>query len=531
MRVERPLFGLMQTDTKQTVTAAGMDRGHGDSWPLLAVHALVKHFGGTKALRAVDFTVLPGEIHALLGANGAGKSTLIKILAGVFPMDGGTISLSGASLGPALRHRIAFVHQDLGLIESMNVGENMAMGYGYPMRRRLIDWKAVRAAAVHALEFLDSPLPLDCPVAELSRAEKSIVAIARALAGNCDLLVLDEPTASLPESDVDRLFRILRRLRDKGVSIIYVSHRLDEVFRIADAVTVLRDGRVVAVHRPVEISTEQLVKEIVGSTPVRRARAARTIASAPALAVKGLQVGRFGPVSFEVLPGEVVGLAGLRGQGHEAVGRAIAGVLPWVGGAVEVAGGAHRLRSPRDAIALGIGFVSGKRAEEALAGTMNVRENLYLNPVNFGATSFAYRHIADERRQCAEVLRHFDVRPPEPDRDISTLSGGNQQKVVLARWAGRKYRVLVLEDPTIGVDVGAKAQIYHMLADDAASGTAIVVVSSDLDELAEICDRVLAFSQGQIVAALSRSEITVEALTKAVGGVAGMPSMGTSHDK
>ena len=528
--MERPLFGLMQTGAKQTVTAGGERRGHGDRGPLLAVRGLAKHFGGTRALRDVDFTILPGEIHALLGANGAGKSTLIKILAGVFAMDGGTITLAGAPLGPALRHRISFVHQDLGLIESMNVGENMAMGYGYPMRHRLIDWKAVKAAAVRALEFLDSPLPLDCPIAELTRAEKSIVAIARALAGNCELLVLDEPTASLPELDVDRLFRILGRLREKGVSIIYVSHRLDEVFRIADAVTVLRDGRVVAVHRPVVLSAEQLVKEIVGSTPVRRARVARAVGSAPALSVKGLCIGRFGPVSLDVRPGEVVGLAGLRGQGHEAVGRGIAGVLPWVGGSIEIAGRAHRLRSSAQAIALGIGFVSGKRAEEALAGTMNVRENLYLNPMNFGATALALRHNATERRECAEVLRRFDVRPPQPDRDISTLSGGNQQKVVLARWAGRKYRVLVLEDPTIGVDVGAKAQIYHMLADDAASGTAIVVVSSDLDELAEICDRVLAFSRGQIVAELGRSEITVEALTKAVGGVAETPSVGTSHD-
>ncbi len=522
-RVERPLLKPMQTGARQPVPAAGGRREHGDLQPLLAVRGLAKRFGGTEALRRVDFAVLPGEIHALLGANGAGKSTLIKILAGVYGADAGEIRLDGAPLDHSGERAIAFVHQDLGLIETMSVGENMAMGYGYPRRGPLIDWRAVNARAAKALAFLESPLPLDRPLSELSRADKSIVAIARALSRNAPLLVLDEPTASLPESDVDRLFRILKRLRESGVSIIYVSHRLDEVFRIADAVTVLRDGRVVAVHRPFDIPAGQLVKEIVGSAPVERARTARALESAPTLVIRDFCVGRFGPVSFAVRPGEVVGLAGLRGQGHEAVGRGIAGVLPGAGGSVEVAGRTCQLRSPAEAIALGIGFVSGKRAEEALAGTMTVRENLYLNPMNFGATSFAVRNNKSERRACAEVLRRFDVRPPRPDRDISTLSGGNQQKVVLARWAGRKYRVLVLEDPTIGVDVGAKAQIYQMLAEDAANGTAIVVVSSDLDELAEICDRVLAFSRGQIVAELARAEITVEALTRAVGGIAETP--------
>ena len=489
--------------------------------PVLSLTGLSKTFGGTQALRAVDFSVLRGEIHALLGANGAGKSTLIKILAGIYTADSGTLLIDGKLVAPRGDHRIAFVHQDLGLIETMSVGENMAMGYGYPRKKnRMIDWRAVSATAEKALDFLGSPLPLDRPVADLSRAEKSIVAIARALSRKAELLVLDEPTASLPEADVGRLFRILARLRDSGMSIIYVSHRLDEVFRLADAVTVLRDGRVVAVHRPLDISPEQLVKEIVGGTLVTRTRARTAAGGAPALAVKDFRVGLFGPVSFEVGPGEVVGLAGLRGQGHEAIGRGIAGVLPRTSGAVIVGGRQRDLHSPADAIAAGIGFVTGKRAEEALAGTMTVKENLYLNPLNFGATSLTYRNLKAERRDCAEVLRRFDVRPPQPDRDISTLSGGNQQKVVLARWAGRKYRVLVLEDPTIGVDVGAKAQIYRMLTEDAAAGTAIVVVSSDLDELAQICDRVLAFSRGRIVAELSRAEISVEALTQAVGGIA-----------
>ncbi|HVY19724.1 MAG TPA: sugar ABC transporter ATP-binding protein [Bauldia sp.] len=488
--------------------------------PILAVTGLNKHFGGTQALRSVDFTVERGEVHALLGANGAGKSTLIKILSGLYPSDSGDIRLNGETLKPG-DPRIAFVHQDLGLIESMSVGENMAMGYGYPRRGLLIDWRKVDAEAEKALDFLGSPLPLDRPVSELSRAEKSIVAIARALSRKAELLVLDEPTASLPEADVTRLFRIIARLKANNVSVIYVSHRLDEVFRIGDAVTVLRDGRAIAVHRPLDISPEQLVKEIVGGTPVTRTRARAAAPGAPALVVKDFRVSLFGPVSFEVGAGEIVGLAGLRGQGHEATGRGLAGVLPRTSGTVTVGGRLRQLRSPAEAIAAGIGFATGKRAEEALAPTMTVKENLYLNPLNFGATSFGFRSRTEERKSAGEILHRFDVRPPQPERDINTLSGGNQQKVVIARWVGQNYKVLVLEDPTIGVDVGAKAQIYKMLADDAAAnGTAFVVVSSDLDEMVQLCDRVLAFSRGRIVAELTRAEISVEALTRAVGGIA-----------
>jgi ribose transport system ATP-binding protein len=493
------------------------DRGAG---PLLAVRRLSKRFGGTQALQAVDITVNRGEIHALLGANGAGKSTVIKILAGIHAPDSGEIALNGIPVGEiTARNSMSFVHQDLGLIETMTVGENMAMGYGYPMRWRFIDWPSVQAAAKKALDFLDTSLPLDRPVAELSRAEKSIVAIARALVGKVDLLVLDEPTASLPEADVGRLFGILDRLRQHGVGIVYVSHRLDEVFRIADAVTVLRDGRTVAAHRPLQISPDELVTEIVGSVPPPHLAAPKPKTGTPAIELRELRSGHVGPVSFQVAAGEIVGLAGLRGQGHEVVGRAIAGVLPHESGTILIGGHPTRIRTPAEAIGVGLGFATGKRAEEALASTMTVKENLFLNPVNFGHRPFGLNSRRKEREAAAAILRHFDVRPPEGERDIDTLSGGNQQKVVLARWAGQRYRLLVLEDPTIGVDVGAKAQIYRMLTEDAAAGTAAIVVSSDLDEMVQICDRVLAFSRGRVVAELAGGELSVEALTAAVGGV------------
>jgi ribose transport system ATP-binding protein len=495
-----------------------------DEQPILEIRGLTKRFGGTAALRDVDFTVAPSEIHALLGANGAGKSTLIKILAGVHTPDAGQIFISGVPLSDTERRkRIAFVHQDLALIEAMTVGENMAMGYGYVRRRGLIDWNAVKAKAAEALELLGSPLPLDRSVSTLTQAEKSIVAIARALAENIDLLVLDEPTASLPEADVGRLFTMLNRLRQQRVSIIYVSHRLDEVFRLADAVTVLRDGQVIAAYRASDLSPDQLITDIVGKSLAKTVIEKRHISNEVMLEVTDLSIGYVGPVSFAVHKGEIVGLAGLRGQGHEVVGRAVAVVVPPSSGSVKLGGAELCGLATDEAIAAGVGFASSKRAEEAMAPQLDIRENLFLNPINFGRSYLHLKSHAKEKAEAIQILSRFDVRPADPDRGINALSGGNQQKVVLARWAGQRYRMLVLEEPTMGVDVGAKDEIYRMLEDDAAAGTSCLVISSDLDELARICDRVLAFGRGRIVAEIAREDLTVESLTRAVSGASDTP--------
>ena len=487
---------------------------------VVSVAGLQKRFGGTAALRGVDLTMRAGQIHAFLGANGAGKSTLIKILAGVHAADEGHVTVRGRPLSEAIdAKRLSFVHQDLGLIDSMSIGENMAMAYGYPTKRSLIDWRAVDAAAALSLDRLGWPLPLDRVVGELSQAEKSIVAIARALTRDIDVLVLDEPTSSLPEHDVGRLFAALRTIRARNIGIMYVTHRLDEVFRLADAVTVLRDGSVVASYSDLsQLSPDQLVRDICGRLPARARATACMAAGAPALTIADLRSGSVGPVSFEIGASEVVGLAGLRGQGHERIGRAIAGIDPISAGAVRVGTGLARYKDARGAIRAGIGFTSGKRAEESLATAMSVRENLFLNPLNFGRRSLSLLGRGAERHSAAGVLERFDVRPRDPERDISSLSGGNQQKVVLARLVDRKYRILVLEEPTIGVDIGAKSEIYRMLAAGAAHGTPCLIVSSDLDELVQVCHRVLAFSAGRIVAEVNRDAMTVETLTHAISG-------------
>ena len=488
--------------------------------PVLVVKDVRKRFVGTQALSGIGMEIHAGEIHAFLGANGAGKSTLIRILGGVHKADSGEIRYKGKVIEPgALAARVSIVHQDLGLIDSMTVGENMVIGQDYPRQRiGLVDWRAVQRRAVDLLAGLGTVLPLDKPVSGLSQAERSIVAIARALSRDVDLLVLDEPTASLPEADVERLFAVLDRLRRRQVAIVYVTHRLDEVFRIADAATVIRDGRTVAVHRPLTISTDQLVSEIVGHVPHRAKKCKAMEAGPVVLSLNGACSNGCGPVELHVRRGEIIGLTGLRGQGQEATGRVIAGAQPLSRGEMQLAGKPVAFRDTAAAIRAGIGFGSGRRAAEGIARTLTVQENLFLNPLNFGAGPLSFRWPARETSDAVRILNRFRVKPADPSRSIATLSGGNQQKVVLARLAGQNYRLVVLEDPTIGVDIGVKAEIYRMMSEDARTGTTYIVVSSDFEELIEICDRVLAFDRGRIVDELMSERLTTEALTHAVSG-------------
>ncbi|HET9018748.1 MAG TPA: ATP-binding cassette domain-containing protein, partial [Acetobacteraceae bacterium] len=345
-----------------------------------------KRFTATLALDGIDFDVRPGEIHALLGQNGAGKSTLIKILAGVYPPSGGQILWRGREVVPtAERLPIAFIHQDLGLVDGMTVAENVAIQAGYRRSAGLIDWRASAAAAARALAAMDSTIDPQMRVAALSAADRSIVAIARALAVQADVLVLDEPTAALPAADVARLLGTLERLRARSIGMIYVTHRLDEVFRIADRATVLRDGRRIATVPVAETSAQDLVLKIVGRAVADTVIAAPPAAPAPLLALERVVVpqeeaGLIGPVSFAAAAGETLALVGLRGAGHHAIGRAIFGAMKLRAGHILLGGRAIAPADPAAAMAEGIGFVSSRRGEESMAAAMSVQENLYLNP-------------------------------------------------------------------------------------------------------------------------------------------------------
>jgi ribose transport system ATP-binding protein len=488
---------------------------------LLEVRRLSKRFTGTLALGAVDFDVRAGEVHALLGENGAGKSTLIKVLAGVHRADSGEIRLSGRAVEPtAEKLPITFIHQDLGLVDTMTVAENVAVLAGYPRRYGLISWRAVRAAAREALERMGGGVDPEARVGTLPAAERSIVAIARAIAIRSDLLVLDEPTAALPEADVARLLEVLRRLRASGIGIVYVTHRLDEVFRIADRVTVLRDGRRVVTEAVENTTPQALIYNIVGRSLADLFVKPAATSAATVLTVADLCAGEAGPVSFRLAAGEVVGLVGLRGAGHDVVGRAIFGDLPIDAGVVALAQQPLRLASPHDAIRSRIGFVSSKRAEESLARSLSVRENLFINPVTAGTGLLEPIVPAAEQARARRVLQRYGVRPPEPERVIATLSGGNQQKVIIARWMEAGSRLLVLEEPTFGVDIGSKAEIYRLLQEALDRGLAVLLISSDFEEVAGICHRALIFDRGRVTAELGRGELSIARLTALASGAA-----------
>jgi ribose transport system ATP-binding protein len=498
--------------------------------PLLAMTGLVKRFTATLALDHVDFDVRRGEVHALLGQNGAGKSTLIKILAGVYEADAGAAAFGGRPVRPTVDSLpIAFIHQDLGLVEWMTVAENVALQTGYPrMAGGLISWRRVRQSAEEALAIMGSDLDPDAPVSSLPAAERSLVSIGRALAVKADILVLDEPTAALPEADVERLLETLRRLRRSGIGILYVTHRLDEVFRIADRVTVLRDGRRLATVPTAETDADALVQMIVG-----RSMADAFVKPAPAservaLSVEGLVAGGVGPVSFSVAAGETLGLVGLRGAGHHTIGRAIFGETPTVRGRLALDGEPIAPQNPAAAMAKGMGFVSSRRAEESIAANLAVRENLYLNPVASGKGVMEFVSRAAELARAEAAVRRFSIKAASVEEPAATLSGGNQQKVVVARWMETRGKLLILEEPTIGVDVGAKAEIYHLLQLSLQQGLAVLMISSDFEEVERVCHRALVFSRGRVVAEIPRDRLTVAALTQSASGGATAEPMGTT---
>jgi ribose transport system ATP-binding protein len=498
--------------------------------PILAVSGLTKRFTGTLALDRVDFDLRRGEVHALLGQNGAGKSTLIKILASVYAADAGEIRCAGRPVDLAAEKLpIAFIHQDLGLVEWMTVAENVALLNGYPRSRTgLISWRRVRKAAADALSIMGSDLDPDARVAGLPAAERSLVAIGRGLALKANILVLDEPTAALPDADVERLLQMLRRLRASGIGIVYVTHRLDEVFRIADRITVLRDGRRVATVDAQATSPRDLVGMIVG-----RSMSDAFVRPAPStehvvLDVKDAVSGHVGPVSFTIAAGETLGLVGLRGAGHHTVGRAIFGQIPLRSGRISIDGRAIDPTDPADAMRKGIGFVSSRRAEESIAANMAVRENIYLNPAGTGKGVMQIVRRSAERGGARAALGRFSIKAEDTEQAIATLSGGNQQKVVVARWMEARVRLLVLEEPTIGVDVSSKAEIYHLLKLSLQKGIAVLLISSDFEEVERICHRALVFSRGRVVTEIPRDELTISRLTASASGGASVAHAGVA---
>ncbi len=484
--------------------------------PALIIDGLTKRFFGTLALDRVDLRLQRGEIHALIGENGAGKSTLIKCLAGIYQPDDGAIRLHGVPVEPWQQELpISFVHQDLGLVDELSVGENVALVSGFPRRRGLIDWQGVwtQAREIYAameVEALDPRLP----VGALGAAGRAILGIVRALARRSEIVVLDEPTASLPQPDAHHLFQVLPTLRTSGKGIIYVSHRLNELAGLADRITVLRDGRKVRTARLTETTPRELVRDMLGrEIGIAAAEHAAAAASAPVLAASGLWIGRRGPVDFAISGGEVVGLVGLRGAGQEDIGRAIFGAVRADRGEVRLDG---TLLPPdegvADRIARGIALLAGDRGRESAFSGMSVQETMLPSPSIDGDAAWRWVAPGRERRRIAALLERFDVRPRNPAALIDWLSGGNQQKVFVGRWLESKARLFIMEEPTAGVDVGAKFAIHQLLRDAAARGAGVMVVSSDFEEVAGLCDRALVIGRGRITADLRGGDLSTDNL-------------------
>jgi len=488
--------------------------------PLLRFEHVTKQFGGTLAVNDVTFDLFSHEVLALLGGNGAGKSTLIKMLAGVHAPSGGEIFFQGRPVSHfGGKPPIAFIHQDLGLIEWMTVAENLALGLGFPRRGGMIAWKQVSQQAERALERVGGGISPKTRINRLSRTERSLVAIARALAANAELLVLDEPTSSLTAADVDRLFVVLDGLRSRGIGMLYVSHRLDEIFRLTDRSVVMRDGNLVAVFRTRDATPQEVVTWIVGHklTDIYP-RAPQPFPGEPMLETIDLSLSHLAPVSFRLERGEMLGLTGLKGAGQMEVGRALFGLDAPQSGEVRLEGHLVSFDSPRAAMAAGIGFVSSNRQVESLAMNLSVRENFFLNPDNRHLHWYQLIHPAREKAEAEVWVGRYDVRPRAPEQAMETLSGGNQQKVVIGRWLEFASKVLILEEPTVGIDVGSKAEIYAFLVEVLKRGISVLMISTDFEEIANICHRALVFNRGHIVADIPQEQLTVAQILHAASG-------------
>ena len=493
------------------------------SAPVVSIQNLGKRFGGTQAVDGVSIDLFQGEILALLGENGAGKSTLIKILAGVYAQDTGSISLQGEPEStwrarPKDRQGIAFIHQDLGLVEWMTVSENVALGMGFPKRLGFIDWKQAEINAARVLGHVGCDIDPRRRVFTLTRAEKSLLAIGRALDTQAKVLVLDEPTASLPMADVQRMFSLLRQLKSQGVAMIYVSHRLDEIMDISDRAAVMRDGKLVGTRTTAQTTDTELVELIVGRKFAGALTKAHARSQEVVLSLQQVYAANAGPVSFAARKGEVLGLIGLRGAGHEAISRALFGLADVSKGTIQLNGKTIAPRNPAHAIALGVGLVAGDRLEENLGPNLSVQENLFPNPTLILGSLLARLRRSVEEVQSRKLITQFDVNPPAPQADVQNLSGGNQQKVVLARWINLRLPLLMLEEPTAGVDVGAKRQIYDILREQADAGVCVLVVSTDFEEVANVCTRALVFRDGQVATELSGTALSVAGLLVAASG-------------
>jgi inositol transport system ATP-binding protein len=478
---------------------------------LLEARDIRKAFPGVVALDGVSLKLRTHSVHALMGENGAGKSTLMKIIAGIYAPDGGELRLQGravrfASPREALQQGIAMIHQELNLLPSMSVAENVWIGRE-PVRLGLVSHRELRQRTRTLLERLHIDIDPDAEVRGLSIAARQLVEIARALSYDSHLLIMDEPTSALTERDAERLFAIVRELRAEGKGILYITHRLEELTEIADEISVLRDGRYVGSGRPGELGRDQIIRMMVGRTLERIFPHEPAQPGAVALSVSHLTLpGHFYDVSFELRCGEILGLAGLVGCGRSKLAEAIFGLTPASGGEIRIDGQEVRIDSPRTSVAHGLGFVTEDRKETGCFLALDVLENVAISVLSRDFVRIGFVRGAALRRACREILQRLRVKTPDLNECIGNLSGGNQQKVLLGRWLLLGPRILILDEPTRGVDVGAKAEIHQLISRLVSQGMAVLMISSELPEILGMSHRIMVMHEGRVTGMLSREQ-------------------------
>lgn len=485
---------------------------------LLELHHVSKAFPGVQALNDVQFEMRAGEVHALLGENGAGKSTTIKIISGVYRPDSGELRFEGKPLQlnnprEAQALGIATIYQELSLYPELTVAENIFMGHAPRNRFGALDWGAMRRQAQAILESLNiHDMDVNRKVGTMTVGNRQRVEIAKALSLKARILIMDEPTAALSEADVLRLFELVRLLRERGVGIIYISHRMEEVFLLADRVTVLRDGQYVATKNVAETNADELISMMVGRTIDKLFPKLETTIGAPVLEVenvvrKPLTRG----VSLTVRAGEIVGLAGLVGSGRSELAQVIFGMTPAESGTIKINGKAVPIKSPGQAMKLGIAYVPEDRGTQGLVRQMRIRENVSLAVLR-GMVKGPFIDRGEERSLARKTIDQLRIRAYSSEQTVNKLSGGNQQKIVVGKWLASNPKLLIMDEPTRGVDVGAKAEIHRLLSELAQQGLAILMISSELPEVLGMSDRVLVMREGRIVAEYNRADANQEVI-------------------
>ncbi len=487
---------------------------------LLKLTNISKSFAGVQALRGVQFELCPGEVHALLGENGAGKSTLVKVITGVHQPDAGEMSVSGEPFRlsdprDAFRYGIAAIYQELSLFPDLDIAENIFAGRQPSRAGGWVQWKRMYREAGRLLDSLGVQMDVHTKARNLSVAQQQMVEIARALSLDARILIMDEPTSALTLNEVEDLFRIVRKLRESGTAILFISHRLDELFELADRVTVLRDGQYIGTRSMEGVTREELIHMMVGRNVDNLFPKLAVEAGDVALRVESLtRKGKFEDVSFELRRGEILGMAGLVGAGRTEVGEAIFGVDPARSGSIQIDGKTVKIDNPRQAMDLGLAYVPEDRQHHGLVLPMDIADNVTLPTL----PKFARRGWLDQKqaREFAyKSAAQMEVKATTVWQKVKELSGGNQQKVVLAKWLGVNPRILILDEPTRGIDVGTKAAVHALMSDLAAQGMAILMISSELPEILGMSDRILVMREGRVTGLFNRDEATQETIMTA----------------